>query len=95
VVDRDYNRVKVKSPLYVSLSHLVSGVTTRVRIVEIIRAGEQAEFLTYFPEYGGIFEEIRAGIDAFAERTERQLSELRARQFESRKDLAAFVTKTE
>jgi hypothetical protein len=95
VVDRDYNRVKVKSPLYVSLSHLVSGVTTRVRIVEIIRAGEQAEFLTYFPEYGGVFEEIRAGIDAFSERTDSQLAQLRAMQFDSRKDLAAFVTKTE
>ncbi|MDR2670507.1 MAG: hypothetical protein LBC26_02145 [Oscillospiraceae bacterium] len=95
VVDKHYNRVKVKSPLYVSLNHLVQGTTTRGNIVAILQKGEQEEFLAYFPEYNGVFGEITDKISAFAERQDKLFAEIAAVKYETRKDLAAVVTKTE
>jgi len=65
VVDKYFNRVKVKSPLYVALNHLSQGVTTHGNIVEIIRKNEQDEFLSYFPEFHEVFKKIINRIDAF------------------------------
>ena len=60
VVDKDFNRVKVKSPLYVSIHHLrgENGVMTYKRALEIVKANEVAEVLTYFPEYKSAFDEL-------------------------------------
>ena len=94
VVDRFYNRVKIKSPLYVALNHLAQGTTTRGNIVEIIQRNEQAEFLTYFPEYSDVFNEILHLIDSFSESQDALFGELRLKTFDTRKDLAEVVTKT-
>ena len=95
VVDGFYNRVKVKSPLYVTLNHLVQGVTTRGKIVEIIQKNEQAEFLTYFPEYREAFNAVVDGIEAFSKRQHATFADIKAIQFDSRKAMAAVVTKEE
>ncbi|MDR3119789.1 MAG: hypothetical protein LBU58_00370 [Clostridiales bacterium] len=95
VVDRFYNRIKVKSPRYVALNHLVQGVATHGHIVEIIQKNEQAEFLTYFPEYQEVFDEILRRIHGFSERQDTALAELQTAKFDSRKALAAAVMKTE
>ena len=58
VVDKDYNRIKVKHPGYVALHHMVSGMS-RKNILELVRQGESSEFLTYFPEYSADFLEIQ------------------------------------
>ena len=50
VVDGDFNRVKVKHPAYVAMHHLKDGMSDK-RLLDIIRNGESAEFLAYFPEY--------------------------------------------
>jgi hypothetical protein len=61
IVDGSFNRIKVKSPLYIAMNHLAQGKTTRCNILEIILRNEQDEFLTYFPEYTDVFKEtIRA-----------------------------------
>lgn len=49
VVDANFHRVKVKSPRYVQLHHM-RGDTTPRRVIELWKAGEVAELLTYFPE---------------------------------------------
>ncbi|MDR0784179.1 MAG: T4 RnlA family RNA ligase [Propionibacteriaceae bacterium] len=95
VVDRDFNRIKIKSPRYVALAHMALGVTTRGNVTEIIQRNEQAEVLTYFPEYQGVFDEILQGIDGFCARQEADLAQLQAMTFATRKDLAAVVTKME
>ena len=95
VVDKNYNRVKVKSPLYVTLSHIAQGVTTHGNIVEIIKRNEQSEFLTYFPEYRDIFDKILNRIEAFSARQNKALADIRSMVFDSRKALAEVVTKTE
>ena len=52
VCDKDFNRVKVKSPLYVSL-HTLAGnyVLSYERALDIVRSNEIDEVLSYFPEF--------------------------------------------
>ena len=95
IVDGRFNRVKVKSPLYVALSNLVQGVVTHGNIIEIIRKNEQDEFLTYFPEYKEVFNDVAGRIDAFAKRQDQAVAGLKTRSFDSRKALAEAITKTE
>lgn len=63
VVDANYNRVKVKSPQYVALHHMKDGFSKR-RMMEVVRTNEHTEFLTYFPEYKPLFDEIKCRYDA-------------------------------
>ena len=51
-------RAKVKHPLYLAIHHLKEG-SSKKRLLELIRHGEEREFLIYFPEYGPQFDEIR------------------------------------
>jgi len=95
VVDRHFNRIKVKSPLYVALNHISQGVTTHGNIVEIIQKNEQGEFLTYFPELQEVFEDILTRIEAFSARQDEALSEILSMKYDSRKALAEVVTKKE
>jgi T4 RnlA family RNA ligase len=50
VVDKNFNRVKVKSPRYVAMHHLKNEMTPR-RMLEVVRNNETAELLAYFPEF--------------------------------------------
>jgi hypothetical protein len=59
VCDAQFNRVKVKSPAYVALSHTKDSITKR-SMLDIIRKNESREFLTYFPEYLQEFLDIKA-----------------------------------
>jgi hypothetical protein len=95
VVDKRYNRVKIKSPLYVALNHLIQGTTTCSNIVSIIQSGEQGEFLSYFPEYSSVFNEITEKIESFVQRQEVLFAGIASGTYETRKELASIVTKTE
>jgi hypothetical protein len=77
------------------MSHLVQGVGSRERIIEIIKANEHEEFLNYFPEYREVFEEIQTGIDQFAKRVDQSFQALHPEKFKTRKTLAEAVTATE
>jgi T4 RnlA family RNA ligase len=56
IVDKNYNRVKVKHPQYVALHHMKDSVgASPKRLVEIIRKNESEEFLVYFPEFSERF----------------------------------------
>jgi len=94
VVDKYFNRVKIKSPLYVALNHISQGVTTYGNIVEIIQRNEQDEFLTYFPEFYESFNKVITGIETFSISQTSSFAEIKAMEFESRKALAEVVTKT-
>ena len=51
-------RAKVKHPGYLAIHHLKEG-NSKKRLLELVRTGEEGEFLSYFPEYGPQFDEIR------------------------------------
>jgi hypothetical protein len=62
VVDAKFNRVKVKSPQYVALSHMKDGFSNR-RMIDLVKANEGSEFLSYFPEYQPLYEKIKTRYD--------------------------------
>lgn len=58
IVDKHYSRVKVKSPAYVALHHQISNLNNCIdlpslerALLELVKVGEEVEFLTYFPEH--------------------------------------------
>jgi hypothetical protein len=60
VVDDKYNRIKVKSPAYVAIHHLRGeGVPSEKRILDLVRSGEDEEFLQYFPEYEELYRRVK------------------------------------
>ena len=70
VYDKEYNRVKIKSPKYLELHYLKSNGLYPVRkILEILIKNEQEELLAYFPEFKGDFGKVEALYKAYIERT--------------------------
>jgi hypothetical protein len=57
VVDKHFNRLKVKHPGYVELHYMKDKLSLR-SFVEAVRIGEQSEGTAVFPEYRDIFESI-------------------------------------
>lgn len=57
VVDKDFNRVKIKSPAYVALSHTKDNMSAR-HMLEIVKASEGSEVLTYFPEFKELHDKL-------------------------------------
>lgn len=64
IVDKNHHRIKVKNAKYVAIHHLKDGFSKK-RVLEIVRNGEKTEFLTYFPEWTGVFNEIKQRYDSY------------------------------
>jgi RNA ligase len=58
VCDRDFNRVKVKSPQYVAIAHLRDSFSSR-KMIEIVLENEGEEFLNYYPEWTDLYQKIK------------------------------------
>lgn len=91
VRDASFRRVKIKSPRYVALAHLKDGFTDR-RIIELVRANEGSEFLSYFPEFGQRYYEIRDRYHAMIASIDSAYMGIRP--IESQKEFAAEALKT-
>ena len=95
ILDGNWNRIKVKSPLYVIAHHLKNnGVVTYSRILDLIKLNEESEFLSYYPEYKETFDMIKDRIQSFimdAEFTWENVV-LKSRDM-SRKDFALWAGK--
>ena len=66
VVDGYFNRVKVKHPQYVALHHLKDSMGGGNKsMVRIIMANEGSEFLTYFPEFKPMYDNLKDSFDKF------------------------------
>lgn len=64
VVDKDYNRVKVKSLAYLQAHHLKdNGNVNPKRVLELVKLNEIDEYLSYFPEYTDIFNQVKSKYD--------------------------------
>lgn len=57
VVDHKFRRVKVKNADYLRLHRMIDGMSQR-KMLEIIRTNEGSEFLTYFPEWKELHNQI-------------------------------------
>lgn len=64
VVDKNWNRVKVKSPDYIAAHHLKNNaILTPRKIIDLILEGEVEEYLNYFPEAQLKFDSYMAAMD--------------------------------
>ena len=81
-------RAKVKHPGYLAIHHLKEG-NSKKRLLELVRTGEEGEFLSYFPEYGPQFDEIRGKFEALV--TELETAWETNRGIENQKEFALQV----
>ena len=92
--DKFGQRLKMKSKLYFDLHKTVSnGAMDREAIVRLVRKGEQAEFLSYFPDYAEKFAEIEqlvAEASKTISRIRHQTAQQRDEMGWSRKEFAMF-----
>ena len=93
VCDAAVNRVKVKSPLYVSAHYMRSddGSLSHRRAAELIKENQTDEFLTYFPEFKEDFDKMRAALDAYAAGIDSAFAALTALGLQTRKEQAAWI----
>lgn len=91
VVDAAFNRVKVKNPAYVALHHIKDGFGPR-RVLEIVRTNETSEFLTAFPEWEPMFNDLKVRYDALVKELEEAYAALK--DIPVQKDFALQAVKT-
>jgi hypothetical protein len=75
VCDAFFNRVKIKSPAYVALHRAKDGMSPRT-VRNIVRTGEQWEFVQYFPELGLEVDAQKVKHEALVSRIEQEWSRL-------------------
>jgi hypothetical protein len=94
VVDKNFNRVKIKSLEYVNVHHLKGeGILTPKKALDLIRNNEVDEFLVYFDEYKVDIDDVRQKYLNLISSMEADLlkyKEIEA-SLESRKDKALWI----
>lgn len=96
VVDANWNRVKVKSPAYLAVHHLENnGVLSARRVMDIILNGEQSEVLANFPEFTDYFNVASEVFYNFKSELQKNIDDFRNMTFETKKDFAMVVSKTQ
>jgi hypothetical protein len=95
VKDKNYNRIKVKSPAYVAIARLLDGINEK-RLIEIIRTNEVEELLTYFPEYAKPIQELKMKIEWLRLTLENLVNVyiIYHEPYASQKDFAEIATKS-
>lgn len=94
VVDANWNRVKIKSPAYVSVHHLHNnGNINKKRALSLVMLNEQEEFLSYYPEYREFFDDIRIKFEEYLEKVKADVAKVQEMDFPTRKDYALYVKK--
>ena len=95
VVDKYLNRLKIKSPAYVAVHRLRGeSVPTPKRILDIIRMGEEKEFLNYFPEYKEEFDKIKIKYEQYLMKCIVSIEQMKEQTFENRKEAAMWIKKS-
>ena len=94
VCDSDFNRVKVKSTQWLRAHYtLNNNVVTRKRLLDVILAGEEDEFLVFGEKYRGELEKIHLQMDFLKQKAQDFISALSPFLVEPRKVWAAQVSK--
>lgn len=69
VCDKYFDRVKIKSPKYVAIHHVIGSMSTR-NMLEIVRAAEGDEFLAHFPEWKEFHNELKEKFESLVKEAE-------------------------
>ena len=92
VVDKNFNRVKIKTEHYLVLHYLVQNHTfTTRKTLEIIGRGEQDEIITYFPEHKEWFDRIKSELSGAQETINTIQREVDGRHSLTKAEFAAWV----
>lgn len=90
LVDKNFNRIKVKSEKYVLIHHLKDTINDE-RIVDLIKTGEDSEVFTYFPDLKIRYDQIKKYWDMTSSMLDAFWEEDSTQKFETQKDFALFV----
>ena len=92
VVDKNFHRIKVKTPTYVALSNLKSNLADHPerQVVQVILTGESSEVLSYFPEMTELHKTMQSRIDAFVQEIESDFAKFSG--ISSQKDFANAIS---
>lgn len=96
VCDKDFNRVKVKSPAYLAVHRLKGeGVMSYARAIELVRLNEVDEVLAYFPEFKDALLECKSRFWKLVEDEQNAWNEYEKidSSLPTRKDKALWITK--
>jgi len=85
VCDRQFNRIKVKSPTYCAMHHL-KGTMSPTRLLQVVMLNENLEFLAYFPEMAAEIEGLRSKYSYLVDRIEKTWLDIK--DIENQKDFA-------
>ena len=92
VVDKHWNRVKIKNPTYVLYHNLINNnIMTTERIINLVRSGNRDEFLVYFPKYRERIEAVEQQIEELTNILSNRVDALAALNFETQKEFALAV----
>jgi hypothetical protein len=89
VVDAAHRRIKVKHPQYVAIHHMRSAFS-RKAFLEVIRAGETPEVVSYYPELKAEFEAITKDYEALCQ--EADLAYAHHSSLETQKEFALAIS---
>ena len=85
VRDAAGNRVKIKTLLYFQMHKAKNnGVITLERIVDLIRANDHYELLSYFPKYTDVFNHVKRQLDTIDARKEKIAQDVKLWKMENK-----------
>ena len=94
IVDSRWRRIKVKSPIYLAIHHILNNISSEKRIFNLIVSGEYVEVVSYYPEYADMFNSMRERINRFIAHNESELETIRNANYSTQKELAKYVINT-
>lgn len=94
VVDKYYNRVKIKSPAYVVAHHLRNDIGGN-KILELVLSNEQDEFLVYFPEYKEDIKKVEDKLNVLINKIDKDIEKAKGKRKLNRKEYAEWAKKQE
>jgi hypothetical protein len=94
VVDKDFNRVKIKSPEYLKIHRLANNGSLSIRrAIDLYMENDYAEVLNYFPEYKPVFDDIDNKFEQTIENIENDYDKLLSMKLKTRKEQALWINK--
>lgn len=70
VVDKNWNRIKIKSPYYFLKSHELNDNISLKKLVSIFLSGDYEEFLAYFPKYNELVKKLEVKLNTYCSQLE-------------------------
>ena len=92
VVDKNYNRIKVKSPEYLRAARLNNNNKITIkRVVEMMREEQLDDFIAYCPQHNKEVKEVIAALTKMEEEAEKEWAEVKELAWKEKKEFVRIV----